>query len=88
MGLCGVEESIEFGEVDGGVEEVGEGWSGEELGAGAIGDDAASLHEEDAADFGDDVGDVVGDEEEVDAGLGEGSEEVAELALGEEVEGV
>lgn len=77
-----------LGEVDGGLEEVGEGGGGEEFGAGAVSDDTTFAHEEDAGDFGDDVGDVVGNEEDAGAALGERAEEAAELALSGEVEGV
>lgn len=86
--LPGVEEAAELGEVDGGLEEVGEGGGGEEVGAWAVGEDAAFAHEEDAADFGDDVADLVGDEEDAGAALGESAEEIAQVALGGEVEGV
>lgn len=77
-----------LGQMDGDVEEVREGGSGEEMIADAVGSDAAFAHEEHAADFGNDVGNVVGDEEDARAGLREGAEEGAKLALGEEVEGV
>jgi hypothetical protein len=87
-GLPSVEEAVAFGELDGGGEEFGEGGGGEELGFGAVGDDAAVAHEQDAGDFGGDVCDVVGDEEDAGALAGEGAEELAELGLGGEVEGV
>jgi len=77
-----------MGEVDIGFEEVAEAGGSEELGLGAVGYDAAVFHHEDAVDLGGDVGDVVGDEEDAGSLLGEATEQVAEVGLGGEVEGV
>ena len=74
--------------MDFGLEEVAEGGGGEEGGFGAVGVDSAGLHQDDAVDLGDDVGDVVGDEEDSGSLAGEGAEELAEVLLGGEVEGV
>jgi hypothetical protein len=67
------------------------GWTGrggEELGAGAVGYDAALLHEDDAFDFGWDVVEVVGDQDQAGALSDEAAHAFAEVALGGEVEGV
>ena len=50
--------------------------------------DSAGLHQDDAVDLGNDVGDVVGDEEDSSSLAGEGAEEFAEVLLGGQVEGV
>lgn len=84
----GVEEAVAFGEGDVGAEEAGEGWGGEKVALGPVGDDTAVAHEEDAVDLGDDVGGVMGDEEDGGSLPGKIAEEVAEVALGGEVEGV
>ena len=81
-------EAFFFGEGYFGLEEGGELGGGEQGGFGAVGYDAAFFHHEDAVDLGDDVGDVVGDEDDAGSLLGEGAEEMAELALRVEVEGV
>lgn len=56
------------------------------MGAGSVGEDAALAHEDDAADFWEDVAEVVGDEQDAGALLGEAAEGFAEAALGGEVE--
>jgi hypothetical protein len=83
-----VVEAVSLRHVDFSFEEIAEVGGGEEFGLGAVGDDAAFAHEEDAFDFGEDVGDVVGDEEDAGALLGEFAEEIAEVGLCGEVEGV
>ncbi len=83
-----MEEAVAFGEIDGGAEEVGEVWGGEEVVLGAVGGDSTFAHQEEAVDFGDDVRGVVGDEEDRGSLPGELAEEVAKLSLGGEVEGV
>lgn len=83
-----MEVAVAFGDGDGGVEEAGEGGGGEEIALGAVGGDGAVAEEDDAVDLGDDVGGVVGDEEDGGSLAGELAEEVAEVALGGDVEGV
>ena len=61
---------------------------GEELFAWAVGEDAALLHEDNAVDFGEDVSEVMRDEDEPGAFLREAAHGFAELALGGEIEGV
>src|ERR1700761_7172691 len=70
---------------DGGVEEIGEVGFCEEFFTRAIGQDAALLHEDNAVDFGEDIAEVVGDEDEPGAFLREAAHGVAELALGGQV---
>ena len=70
------------------AEEAGEDGFGEEGFAGAVGDDAALAHEDDAINFGRDVAEVMGDKDEAGALLDEGAEAFAEVALGGEVERV
>ena len=68
------------------MEEFAKRGGGEEVGLGTVGYDAAFVHHEDAVDFGEDVGDVVGDEEDSGSLLGQRTEEIAEVALGGEIE--
>jgi hypothetical protein len=75
-------------DADGGVEEVSEARLGEEFGAGAIGEDAAVAHEDDAFDFGEYVAEVVGDEDQAGAFVDEAAQGFAQAALGGEVERV
>ena len=70
------------------AEQVGQDWGGEEFGAGAVGYDAALLHEDDAFDFRWDVVEVVGDQDQAGALSDEAAHAFAEVALGGEVEGV
>jgi hypothetical protein len=77
-----------FGEGDGDLEEIGEFVGGQERLLWAVGHDAAFAHEEDAVDLGDDVGEVMGDEEEGGSLLGQGAEKLVEVALSGKVEGV
>ena len=83
-----MEEPVAFGEFDRGAKEGGEGGGGEKVLAVAVGGDAAVAHEEDTLDFGDDVGGVVGDEEDGGSVLCEVSEELAEIVLRGNIEGV
>ncbi len=68
---AGVEEAVAFGEFYGGAEEVGENRGGEKVAFGPVGGDAAVAHEEEAVDLGEDVGGVVGDEEDGSSLLGQ-----------------
>jgi len=83
-----MQPAVLLADADFGTEEIGEYGCGEEFVAWAVGDDAALLHEDDALDFGWDVVEVVGDEDESDAVCDEAAEAFAEVALGGEVEGV
>jgi len=71
-----------------GSEEFGETRLGEEFFAGAIGDDAAGMHEDDALDFGQDVAQVVGDEHQASSLTRQTTKGFAEFALGGKVERV
>ena len=75
-------------DADRGVEELAEARFGEQFVARAVGDDAAVAHEDDALDFGQDVAEVMGDEDEAGAFGGEAAQGFAQLALGGEVERV
>ncbi len=55
-------KAILLGEMNFGFEELTETGSSEEIGFGAVGDDAAVFHHEDAVDLGWNVGDVMCDE--------------------------
>ena len=77
-----------MGDVDVDFKEGAEGGGGEQGGFGAVGVDTSVFHHDDAVDLGDDVGDVVGDEDDACSLLCEAAEEVAEVLLGTEVEGV
>ena len=81
-------EAVFLSQLNVSLEEVAETRRGEKLGLGAVGDDAASFHHEDAIDFGWDVGDVMGDEEDASSLLGETAEEVAQVGLRGEIEGI
>ena len=67
-------EAVFLGEMDFGFEEIAEAGSGEKVGFGTVGDDAAIFHHEDAVDLGRDVGDVMGDEEDSSSMLGEATQ--------------
>ena len=79
-------EAVALGKTDLGAEEIAEALLGEELGARTVCDDAAVLHHQDAVDLGDDVGDMVGDEQDASSLLSEATQEIAEVGLGGEVE--
>ena len=81
-------EAVLLREIDLGVEEVAETGGGEKLRFRAIGDDAAVFHHEDAIDLGDNVGDVVGDEQDASSLLRKAAEEMAKLVLRGEIKGV
>jgi len=74
------------GDID--TEEGAEFFLGDEFAFGAVGEDAAFLHHDDAVDLRQDVGQVVGDHEDAGALVGDAAEGLAEFALGGEVEGV
>ncbi len=59
---------------------------GEDVCLGPVEEDSAIFEEDDAVDFGDDVVEVVGDEKDADAGLGEVAKLLADFAEGWEVE--
>lgn len=86
--LPAVQGTVVFGEADFHAEEAAEFFLGEELSFGAVGEDAALAHHDDAVDLGDDVGEVVGDHEDADALGGNAAQRGAQLALGGEVKGV
>lgn len=88
MPLPGVKEAVAFGEIDAGAKEAGEVRGGEQIALGTVGEDAAVFHEEEAINLGDDVGGVVGDEQDCGSLPGELAEEVAKLLLRGEVEGI
>jgi alpha-L-fucosidase len=84
----GVVVALALDYLDGAAEERGEAGGGEEVALAAIGDDAPGAHHDDAVDFGQDVGQVMGDEEESSTLVGEAAEDFAKLMLGAEVESV
>lgn len=69
--LPGVEVPCSLREVYVGLEEIAESGSVEQVGLWTIGGDASVLHHEDAVDLRDDIGDVVGDEQDASSLLGE-----------------
>lgn len=83
-----MEGAVVLDEADVDAEEGAEPVFGEEFGFGAVGEDAALAHHDDAVGLGNDVGEVVGDHENADAVLRDAAEGLAQLALGGEVEGV
>lgn len=87
-GLPGMPEAVVLDEGDFDAEEGAEIFRSDEVVFGAVGDDAAVAHEDDAVDFRNDVGEVVGDHEDAGAFAGDAAEGVTQLALGGEVEGV
>lgn len=70
------------------AEEVAELVAGDELFFGAVGDDAATFHHDDALDLGRDVREQVGDQQDADAVARQLAEQFAQLALGGDVERV
>ena len=77
---------LEEGNVD--AEEVAEFFRSKQFALRAVGEDAAALHHDDAVDFRENVGEVMGDHEDADALLRDAAESIAQLALGGEVKGV
>lgn len=75
-------------DADGRVKELAEALLREEFLAGAVADDAAVAHENDAFNFGEDVAEVMRDHDETGAFAGEAAESFAELALCGQVERV
>ena len=75
-------------DADGSVEEFAEPGRGEQLLAGAVGNDAAAVHEDNALDFRKNVAKMMGHEDEAGAFSGKASKRIAQFALGREVEGV
>ena len=71
-----------------GLKQIAESGSGQQVGFWTIGGDASVLHHQDAVDLGDDIGDVVGDEQDASSLLCEFAEQVAEISLSGQVEGV
>jgi len=75
-------------EADIDAEEGAEFFWGQQFALRAVGEDATVFHHDDAVDFGEDVGEVVGDYEDADALLRHAAESIAQFALGGKVEGV
>lgn len=75
--LPGVVEAFSLREVNFGLKEVAEALRGEQLCFRSVSDDAAVFQHEDAIDLGDDVGNMVSDEEDSGTLLGEATEQVA-----------
>ena len=75
-------------DADGSPEKLAEAGLGEEFGARAVGDDAAGAHEDDPFDLGQNVGKVMGDEDEAGAFGDETAQGLAEIALCGEIESV
>ncbi len=71
-----------------GLKQVAESGSGQQVGFWTVGGDASVLHHEDAVDLGDDIGDVVGDEQDASSLLREFAEQVTQIGLGGQVEGI
>jgi len=86
--LPGVVKAVFLRKVYLGAEEIAELSGCQQLRTWTIGDDAPVFHHQDAIDLGDDVGDVVSDEQDASSLLSEASQEVPEVCLGGEVEGV
>lgn len=81
-----MEESVALDDVDGDAEGGGEALAGEHFGFRAIEEDTAVFEKDDAFDFRDDVVEVVSDEEDANAGLGEIAKLLADFAEGGEIE--
>lgn len=86
--LPGVPEAVALEQVDFDTEQVAELLRGDQLLPGAVGEDAAVAHHDDAVDLRQDVGQVVRDHENADALAGDAAQRFAELALSGEIEGV
>jgi len=83
-----MEIAVAAGEIDARLEEAGESGGLKDFALGAVGQDFSGAHEDDALDFGNDVGDVMGDQDDANAGLGERSHGLAETVLRGDIEGV
>ena len=88
LSLPAMEPFVVAADADTGVEELAEARLGEQLSARAVADDAAAAHEDDAIDLGQDVAEVMRDEDEAGAFGGEAAQGFAEFALRGEVERV
>ncbi len=80
--------AVAFGEFDRAPEKRRQRTSGQQIRLGSIGEDAPFAHEYHPVDFGDDVGQVVRDQEKRDAGLRQLAHGLPEFTLCEDVEAV
>src|ERR1039457_1204390 len=80
--------SVAAGEFHRDAENVAQYFGREHLLLPSVGGDAAVAEEDDAADFRDDVGEMVRDEQYADAGDGQLAQDFSKLVLGENVEAV
>ena len=87
-GLPEVVVAVAAGDIDANVEEGGKYSGSKKLLLRAVGDDFSGAHEDDAVDFRDDVRDVMGDEDDTDAGLSEFAHRLAQAMLSENIEAV
>lgn len=83
-----MEVAVVAKEADGDGEEGGEDFAGEDAVLGAVGEDGALLEQNDAVHFRNDLGYMMGDENDAEAGLREMAHGVAKLELRGNVEGV
>lgn len=86
--LPGVVKAVFLCKLDFGLEEIAENGSGEKFGFRSIADDASVAKQKDAVDLRDDIGDVMGNEENAGPLLGQLTQQVTEFALSADVESV
>ncbi len=70
-------------EFEGKSEELGKAGGGQDFLLRAIGENVTALHENDAVHFRDQVGEVMRDHDDADAGIGELSQDLAKFVLRE-----
>lgn len=75
-------------EADGDGEEGGESFAGEDAVLGTVGEQSALFEQDDAVDFRNDFGNVMGNEDDAEAGLREMAHGVTELELRGNVQSV
>jgi hypothetical protein len=68
------------------IEKIAEAWGGEQFGTRTVPYDTASTHEDDAIYLGENVAEVMGDQNQTGAFQCEAAQGVAEFALGSQVE--
>lgn len=81
-------KAVSLCKLDFGLKEIAENRSGEKFGFRSIANDVALSEQKDAVDLGDDIRNVMGDEENAGPLLGQFAEQMAEFALGADVESV
>lgn len=84
--LPGVVEAVFLCQVNLGLEEIAEGCLGQQIGFGTVADDATFAQQQNAIDLGNNVGDMMRDQQDAGSLLGQSTQQAAEFALCIQVE--